>query len=98
MVWPGQSLIVTVPPVTTAAARNGAALTTSGSTASVPGLIGPGWTRQVSAASPPLPGWSRPVLAVSTSAPAARSIWTVISMCGAEGTRGPRWRTSTPLS
>ena len=38
------------------------------------------------------------MLAVSTSAPAPRSICTVMAMCGAEGTRRPRWRTSTPLS
>ena len=38
------------------------------------------------------------MLAVSTSAPAPRSICTVMAMCGAEGTRRPRWRISTPLS
>ncbi len=38
------------------------------------------------------------MLAVSTSAPAARNICTVMAMCGAEGTRRPRWRISTPLS
>ena len=38
----GQPRMVTVPPVTRAAARNGVALTTSGSTASVPALTGPG--------------------------------------------------------
>ena len=34
----------------------------------------------------------------STPAPAARSISTVIRRCGALGTGGPTWRTTTPRS
>ena len=77
---------VTRPPVTMAAARNGAALDRSGSTAQ----------RRRRAAGPARPASDG--LRVSRRAtPAARSISTVIAMCGADGTGGPSWRTSMPL-
>ena len=85
----GQSLIVTEPPVTSAAARNGPALDRSGSTAKSPRSSRPGRTRQKSGRSP---------VPTSTSAPAPAIIRTVISMCGSDGTGGPSWCTSMPRS
>ena len=73
----GQPVIRTIPPVTTAAARNGTALDRSGSMTQCRGAIGPGATRQ-RLASPS-----------STSTPASRSIDTVIAICGADGTDSP---------
>jgi hypothetical protein len=88
----GQSGMVTVPPVTSAAARNGPALDRSGSTVTEPRSSRPGRTRHDSGR-PEEPGATS-----STEAPAARSMRTVIAMCGAEGTGGPSCRTSTPSS
>ena len=85
----GQSLIVTDPPVTSAAARNGPALDRSGSTRKSPRSSRPGLTRQKSGRSP---------APTSTSAPASAIIRTVISMCGSDGTGGPSCCTSTPRS
>ena len=82
----GQSRTVTVPPVTAASARNGAALERSGSMTWSTGVTGPGATAQ------------RFASASSTSTPCSRSIATVISMCGSDGTGLPSWRTSTPAS
>ena len=68
----------TVPPVTAAAARNGAALDRSGSMRHVDArAIGPGATTQ------------RFGPESSTATPRARSIATVISMCGRQGTGRP---------
>ena len=83
----GQSRIVTEPPVTSAAARNGPALDRSGSTVKSPRFSRPGSTTQWSGRAP---------APTSTDAPASRSIRTVISMCGSDGTGGPECRTSTP--
>ena len=85
----GQSRMVTEPPVTRAAARNGPALDRSGSTVKSPRLSGPGATRQESGRPPP----AGPA---STVAPASRSIRMVISMCGSDGTGGPACCTATP--
>src|SRR5580693_7500064 len=85
----GQSLTVTEPPVTSAAARNGPALDRSGSTLKSPRSSRPGRTRQKSGRSP---------APTSTSAPASEIIRTVISMCGSDGTGGPTWCTSMPRS
>ena len=82
----GQSRTVTVPPVTAASARNGAALERSGSMRWSQGLTGPGATAHRFASES------------STSTPCSRSIATVISMCGRDGTGLPSWRTSTPAS
>ena len=71
----GQPVTRTVPPLTTAAARNGTALDRSGSMSQCRAAIGPGATRQ------------RLACVSSTSTPASRSIATVIAMCGADGTR-----------
>ena len=91
-IWPaacrltdGQPGIVTWPPVTTAAARNGAALDRSGSTVIVPGASAAGWTRQKSGADCPPPR----AVPDSTSAPAAVSMAAVIAICGADGIREP---------
>ena len=84
----GQSRMVTEPPVTSAAARNGPALDRSGSTVKSPRFSRPGSTRQESGSLAAAPA--------STVAPASRSIRTVISMCGSEGTGGPECRTATP--
>ncbi len=91
----GQPRMVTLPPATMAAARNGIELTTSGWTVIGWSRSPPGCTYQVSG---PASGPVAPAVAVSTRAPASRSICTVISMCGAEGARPPRCRTSRPLS
>ena len=82
----GQPCRVTSPPVTSAAAKNGAAPERSGSISQPRPVSGPGSTAQTSG-----------VLS-STAAPAARSICTVIRRCGADGTGGPTWRTTTPRS
>jgi hypothetical protein len=83
----GQPGTRTVPPVTSAAARNGAALDRSGSTTCVPPAIGPGATRQVLVPTP------------SASTPDARSTSSVISMWGWDGTGpSPVWMISMPLS
>jgi hypothetical protein len=66
----GQPGTVTVPPVTRAAARKGAALDRSGSTTQSRPAIGPGSTRQTSGS------------VSSTATPAVRSMWIVILMCG----------------
>ena len=73
MVTSGQSRTVTRPPVTSAAARNGAALERSGSTTTSRAAIGPGATRQ-------------PRSVAVTSTPCSRSVVTVISTCGIDGT------------
>jgi hypothetical protein len=70
---------VTSPPVTAAAARNTAALDRSGSTTQSRARIGPGATRQAFGSES------------STSTPASRSIATVMSMCGSDGTGLPSW-------
>ena len=82
----GQPATVTRPPVTAAAARKTAALDRSGSTAQSRARIAPGATRQVLGS------------ASSTSTPASRSMATVMSMCGSDGTGLPSWCTVTPLS
>ncbi len=84
----GQSGMTTLPPVTSAAARNGWALDRSGSTVRSRPSSAPGVTRQTFG-SPPDSG-------VSTWAPTARSMSTVIRMCGIDGSAEPVWRTSTP--
>jgi hypothetical protein len=82
----GQSRTVTVPPETAASARNGAALERSGSIARSTAWTGPGRTFQ------------RSFSESLTLMPCSRSIATVISMWGSDGTGGPSWRTSTPSS
>ena len=82
----GQSVIRTTPPVTTAADKNGTALERSGSTAQLLAAIGPGATAQ------------RLAVESSTATPAWRSIVTVMSMCGADGTEAPVCSTSRPES
>lgn len=77
----GQSGITTLPPVTSAAARNGCALERSGSTVRSRPSRAPGVTRQTFG-SPPDSG-------VSTWAPTARSMSTVMRMCGREGSDPP---------
>src|SRR5258708_40250221 len=67
----------TIPPLTTAAARNGTALDKSGSIAQCRGAIGPGATRH------------RFAWVSSTSTLASRSIDTGIATCGADGTDSP---------
>ena len=85
----GQSrTTTTVPPVTAASARNGAALDRSGSIVS-------------STAPRPGPGATAQRFGVARRRPrrrAPRSIATVISMWGRDGTGLPSWRTSTPSS
>ncbi len=88
VVCSGQSGMVTRPPVTSAAARNGWALDRSGSTTRSRPSRAPGVTRQTFG-SPPASG-------VSTCAPTLRSMSTVIRMCGMEGSAAPTCRTSTP--
>ena len=73
----GQPAMRTVPPLTTAAARNGTALDRSGSTSQCRAATVPGDTCQ------------RFGVPSSTSTPACRSIATVIAMCGADGTDVP---------
>ena len=73
----GQPAIRTIPPLTTAAARNGTALDRSGSITQCRAAIGPGETCQ------------RLGCVSSTSTPASRSIATVIATCGADGTDSP---------
>src|SRR3712207_2973033 len=80
----GQSRTVTRPPVTSAAARKGAALDRSGSSTSSRAATGPGGTRQ-------------PRSVRTTSTPRSRSDSTVISTCGIDGTPPARAR-STPSS
>ena len=82
----GQPATVTLPPVTSAAARNGAAPDRSGSMFQLRPDSRPGSTTQTSR------------VASSTAAPAACSIWTVIRRCGADGTGGPTCRTTIPRS
>ena len=97
----GQPGMVTVPPVTSAAARNGPALDRSGSTVTDPRSSRPGRTRQASGRAPepsPDPPEPGPDPSSATSAPAAWSMRTVMAMCGAEGTGGPSCRTSMPSS
>lgn len=84
----GQSGTTTLPPVTRAAARNGCALDRSGSMVRSRPSSAPGVTRHTFG-SPPDSG-------VSTCAPTARSMSTVMRMCGREGREEPMWRTSTP--
>lgn len=88
VVCSGQSGMVTRPPVTSAAARNGWAFDRSGSTTRSRPSRAPGVTRQT-LGSPPASG-------VSTCAPTLRSMSTVIRMCGMEGSAAPTCRTSTP--
>ncbi|TAK69032.1 MAG: hypothetical protein EPO13_09805 [Actinomycetota bacterium] len=88
MVDSGHPGTVTRPPVTNAAARNGAALDRSGSTVRSSAARGPGWTRHVADRGS--------VVSASTSTPWSRSIATVIAMWGSEGTASPRCRTVTP--
>ena len=73
----GHPAMRTIPPLTTAAARNGTALDRSGSITQCRAAIGPGETRQ------------RLAWVSSTSTPASRSIATVIATCGADGTDSP---------
>ena len=73
----GQSATVTRPPDTAAAARNGVALDRSGSTCQVRPRISPLLTWKA----PPFSGVSS-----RTSTPASRSMATVMSMCGRDGT------------
>ena len=80
----GQCGTVTEPPVTAAAARNGAALDRSGSTTTSRAAMGPAATAQRSAR------------LSSTSTPRSRSMATVIAMWGSEGTGGPACRISSP--
>jgi hypothetical protein len=82
----GQPCSVTVPPVTSAAAKKGAAPDRSGSMSQARPVNRPGSTTQTSG------------VPSSTAAPAARSISTVIRRCGALGTGGPQWRTTIPRS
>ena len=82
----GQPGTRTVPPATSADARNGAALDRSGSTRTSRPAMAPGATRQ-------MPGRES-----STVTPAARSTATVISMCGSDGRVGPMWRTVRPCA
>ena len=82
----GQSRTVTVPPLSAASARNGAALERSGSIRWSTARTGPGATDQ------------RFGEESSTSTPCVRSIAVVMSMWGCEGTGLPSWRTSTPCS
>ena len=89
----GQPGTVSVPPVTSAAARNGPALDRSGSTVTDPRSSRPGRTCQPSGRPAAVPD-----LVWVTSAPAAWSMRTVMAMCGAEGTGGPSCRISMPSS
>ena len=73
----GQPATRTLPPLTTAAARNGTALDRSGSMTQCRAEIGPGETRH------------RLAWVSSTSTPASRSIATVIATWGADGTDSP---------
>src|SRR3954469_16791610 len=73
----GQPVTRTIPPVATAAARNGTALDRSGSMVQCQAPIGPGATRQ------------RLAWVSSTSTPTSRSIDTVIATWGADGTDSP---------
>ena len=82
----GQPGTVTRPPVTSAATRKGAAFERSGSTWTSRPLISEGSTRQVLASQS------------SMIAPASRSVSTVISMCGSDGTGLPTWWIVTPSS
>ncbi len=82
----GQSRTTTRPPVTAASARNGAALDRSGSMRWSTGFTTPGATAHRFASES------------STSTPCSRSIATVMSMWGSEGTGLPSWRRSTPSS
>ena len=77
MLTRGHAASRTIPPVTTAAARNGTEFDRSGSMAQCRGEIGPGATRHTL-------GWLS-----STSTAASRSIETVIATCGADGTEVP---------
>ena len=81
---PGQCGTVTAPPVIAAAARNSAAFDRSGSIVSSSGAIGPGATTQRSGSES------------SIRTCRSRSMATVISMCGREGSGGPAWRRSRP--
>ena len=80
----GQPVMRTVPPVTTAAARNGTAFDRSGSISQC---------RAATGARPHLPAVG---VESSTSTPAWRSIATVIAMCGADGSDAPVWCTVRP--
>ena len=82
----GQPASVTRPPVTSAAAKNGAAPDRSGSICQARPVSRLGATTQTSGT------------LSSTAAPAARNIWTVMRRWGAFGTGGPTWRTVTPWS
>ncbi len=82
----GHPGIRTRPPVTTPAARNAAALDRSGSTTHSGAMGRPGSTTHSDRTES------------STDTPAARSICTVIRMCGPDGTGGPSCRTRSPLS
>ena len=86
VVYWGQPGTRTVPPVTSAAATNGPALDRSGSIHTSSALISGGSTRQVLGSES------------STTAPASRSVSTVIRMCGSLGTGLPSWCTVTPSS
>src|SRR3954447_24566806 len=84
VVTSGQSRTLTPPPVTSAAARNGAALEISGSITRSSAATVPGRTRQ-------------PRGVAATSTPCSRSVVTVISTCGIDGTP-PASARSTPSS
>ena len=82
----GQPVMVTCPPATSAATRNGAAFERSGSMSTSTARIGPGSTFQ------------RPGSGLATSMPRAARVAIVISMCGRLGRRSPTWRRSRPRS
>src|SRR4051794_29126280 len=82
----GQPGTVTLPPVTSPTARNGAAFERSGSTSTSTARTSDGGTHQRFGAES------------STSTPCSRSCSTVMSMCGSDGTGLPSCRTSTPSS
>ncbi|PQM45667.1 hypothetical protein C1Y40_04169 [Mycobacterium talmoniae] len=80
----GQPVMLTVPPVTTAAAKNGSALDTSASISQRRAATAPGATRH------------RLGTVSSTSTPACRSIVTVMAICGADGRAAPVCCTVSP--
>lgn len=82
----GQPVTRTVPPATSAAARNGAAFDRSGSTCTSRAAIGPGSTRQIAGRES------------STTTPTSRRTSTVISMWGMLGSVCPTCRTVRPWS
>ena len=80
----GQPEMVTLPPATRAAARNGAAFERSGSMSTSAPWIGPGATIH------------SPTAGLCTVTPRRASVAMVISMCGRLGRRSPEWRRCRP--